>query len=144
MPTTTRRLQPLILPGAYPVLITTEQWRDYIAPQLEDQRGELETHGRWSLPVRYVAPCMTIQWGPTPYGSEILAVTLWGKRTMGKLKESGYQLEGKVSLGGRTISAFTSSQMFQLPDGRLLESAVIHARGAELLPTHTETEAASC
>lgn len=120
------KLSPLTLtaePGCVP--ISEEQWLVYVSDSLDDQRGELETCGLWCLPVRFIAPCLTYVWGEH---SSIQSVTLYGKRTMGKLKESGYCLEGSLSLNGSKTTGFTSSQLFRLPDGRLLESAVIHAR----------------
>ncbi len=120
------KLQPLTLaaePGCVP--ITEEQWLAYISDSLEDQRGDMETYGPWSIPVRYTAPCLTYVFGEH---SSIVSVTLYGKRTMSRPKESGYQLEGIVSLGGRKRTCFTSSQLFKLPGGKLLESATIHAR----------------
>jgi hypothetical protein len=47
---------------------------------------------------------------------------------MGKLKQSGHHLEGQASIKGKKVSAFTSSQLWQLPDGRLFETATIHCR----------------
>jgi hypothetical protein len=126
MPTTRRKLPPLTLlaePGCVP--ITKAQWFAYVRPTLEDGGGDLQTIGPWSLPVRFVAPCLTYHWGPF---SSIVAVTLYGSRTLGALRQSGYHLEGRVSVLGRTTTGFTSSQLFRLPDGRLLDAGVIHAR----------------
>lgn len=123
-----KRIEPLTLPvdgGA--VEITLQQWSDYVSAELSDQRGEMETVGPWHLPIRYSAPAITVQWAPTPY-AQMATVTFHGKRTMHGPKESGYHLEGRVSLKGNKVSAFTSSQMFRLPDGTLLESKVIHCR----------------
>jgi hypothetical protein len=123
-------LPPLTLPGGYPVTITAEQWQTYIAAELQDQRGDLETRGPWRLPVRFIAPCLTLHWEHNGYCNNVVAVTLWGKRTMRNLRESGYQLEGRLSLRGKTVSGYTGGQMFQLPDGTLLETAAIHVRAA--------------
>jgi hypothetical protein len=130
-PTMKRRLPPLTLPVDYgTVNITPQQWCDYISPVLEDQRGELETRGPWSVPVRYSAPAVTVTWASTPYAA-METITLWGRRTMSDPRESGYVLEGRASLGGAKRTCFTSSQMFRLPDGRLLETATIHCRKPE-------------
>lgn len=123
MRTTPKRLPPLTLPPDG--IITKDQWRAYVSPTLEDTHGELETYGPWSLPVRYVAPCITYVRGEF---SSIKSVTLYGPRTLSKLTQAGYHLEGRLSLLGRTTTGFTSSRLFKLPDGRLLETAVIHAR----------------
>jgi hypothetical protein len=123
-----RYLPPLTLPaepGCVP--ITEAQWIRYISPTLTDLRGDLQTVGPWHLPVRYIAPCLTYVWGEH---STIQSVTLYGPRTLLRLRESGYHLEGQLSLCGRTVSGFTSAEMFRLPDGRLLETSVIHARSS--------------
>jgi hypothetical protein len=119
-------LPPLVLPAdAGFVAITEEQWRRYVAPELSDRHGELETRGAWGLSVRFSALAVSAVWGE--HGL-MRTLTVYGPRTMHNLRESGYHLEGQVSIGGRKYSAFTSSQLFQLPDGRLLETATIHAR----------------
>jgi hypothetical protein len=51
----------------------------------------------------------------------------WPARTLTNLRESGHQLEGQVSLGGRRFRGFTSSVLFELPDGKLIDVAVIFA-----------------
>ena len=57
-----------------------------------------------------------------------LAIDLDGKvygiRTMGKPRESGYQQEGRVSIGGRNVRAFTSRKLFERADGSLCDVAV--------------------
>jgi hypothetical protein len=54
--------------------------------------------------------------------------TSYGFRTLTGIRQGGYELEGRVSIGGRKYAAFTSSQLFELPDGRLIDIATIHAR----------------
>jgi hypothetical protein len=49
-------------------------------------------------------------------------------RTMTHPKQSGYDMEGTVSLGGVKSSGFTSSQLFELPCGKLVNVAVIFSR----------------
>jgi len=53
--------------------------------------------------------------------------TAYGKRTLTNLRESGHQFEGQVSVNGRKVRGFTSSQLFELPDGKLINVATIHA-----------------
>ena len=135
-----KQLPPLTLPvDAGTVQITTQQWLDYISPELADQRGNLETVGPWRIPLRFSAPAVTVQWAPTPW-AQAESITLYGRRTMHAPRESGYVLEGRASIGGRKLSCFTSSQLFQLPDGTLLETATIHCRKPGPAPvgtTHT-------
>jgi hypothetical protein len=47
-------------------------------------------------------------------------------RTMHAPRSCGYDLEGRIPFAGRKASAFTTSQMFELPDGRLVEVATLH------------------
>lgn len=105
------------------ICITESQFREYISPEITDQHGDLETIGHWSIPVRFKAPAVSYTWGEY---STIKEVTLYGKRTLGNLKQSGYDLEGRVSVNGTKKRGFTSSQLWQLPDGRLIETSVIH------------------
>lgn len=58
-----------------------------------------------------------------------LAMTLSGKifgmRKMHHPKESGYNLEGRVSISGKKYRAFTSSSMFEREDKSLINVAVL-------------------
>ena len=49
-------------------------------------------------------------------------------RTMSNPRQSGYDMEGVVSIGGRKSTCFTSSQLFELPCGKLVDVAVIFSR----------------
>lgn len=49
-----------------------------------------------------------------------------GGCTMTRPKESGYHLEGQVSHAGRKVRAITSSQLFELEDGRLVNVGTLH------------------
>lgn len=108
--------------------ITEEQWREYISSELEDQRFEMETMGPWRVVRRVSAPATSIVWGEY---STAESITLYGRCAMHNPRESGYQLEGRVSIKGKKYRAFTSSCMFELPDGRLLETAVLHVCGID-------------
>lgn len=48
--------------------------------------------------------------------------------TMSKPRQSGYEMDGVVSIGGRKDTCFTSSQLFELPCGKLVDVAVIFSR----------------
>lgn len=117
------KLQPLTLQydeGALP--ITPDQWLQYIAPVLEDQRGALETVGPWQVPVRYKAPAVAITWE----NGFIRSYTLCGFRTMSNIQQSNYHLEGRVSVEGVKRKAHTSSVICRLPNGTLLETATVN------------------
>lgn len=55
----------------------------------------------------------------------------WAKfypmRAMSRPMEDGYCMRGYVSVGGKKYKAFTSSQLFELPCGKLVDVAVIFA-----------------
>ena len=92
-----------------------------------EKRGELKTYGPWQIPISYRALCVSSIYSASYY-TKTERTMAYGVRTMTQPKESGYCLEGRVSIGGKKYSAFTTSQLFELPDGRLIDVAVIHAR----------------
>lgn len=99
-----------------------------------EHRGEMETRGPWALPVAYRALCMSTIYGEnrSPCLSEIISETVHGPRTMTQCTQSGHCLEGRVTLAGKSYSAFTSSQLFdvRLSDGtrKLVNVATVQAR----------------
>lgn len=118
--------KPLTLPADYSTVnITKEQWRQIIGGEPRDVHHETDTIGPWQISVRSRAIAVSVKWGEHSY---METITLYGWRTLSRPKQSGYHLEGLVSIGGKKYSAFTSSQMFCLPDGRLFDVATIHAR----------------
>lgn len=122
--TVSKRLPPLTLPMTGGALkLTVEQWQQYISPNLEDQRGELETVGMWNVPIRYMAPAVSAKFNSLGW---VETYTLYGPRTLSGCYESGHQLEGIVTVKGRKARGFTSSLLCELPDGTLLETATIH------------------
>ena len=104
------------------VSISEEQFRDFVGSEFEDQHHDIEVRGPWHQPVKLQALTVSYTW--TTHHS-IETITLYGKRSLCSLKESGYQLEGKVSINNVKRRGFTSSQLFELPDGRLIDVAVI-------------------
>ena len=55
-------------------------------------------------------------------------VEFYPARKMSNPRPCGYDMEGVISLNGKKSTAFTSSQLFELPDGRLVDCAIIFAR----------------
>ena len=100
------------------------------AVEAGEQHGELESRGPWSIPVRYKALAMSTVWTPEDkksYSAETDKETAFGLRTLTDVKQSGHQLEGRVSINGKRYSAFTSSQLFEIDD-RLVDVATIQVR----------------
>jgi len=58
--------------------------------------------------------------------SRVTRARFWPVRRMSNPRQNGHAMEGRVSIGGRKIPAFTSSQLFELPNGRLIDIATLH------------------
>ena len=108
--------------------ITEDQWKEFVSDTFGDISGELVTVGPWQVPVKFVALTASYTWKNNGYGEFIESVTLYGKRTLCRVKEGSYNLEGIVSINGKKKSGYSSSVMFQLPDGQLYEVGTIQAR----------------
>ena len=94
-----------------------------------ERRGEIATYGSWNIITSYKALAVTATWKPGAAGYDYVdEYTLHGDRTMSRPKQSGYDLEGYISIDGVKRSCFTSSILFELPAGQLINVAVIHAR----------------
>lgn len=93
-------------------------------------RGELKTIGPWQLPVSYKALCTSNEWPEDKNGiTHSGPVHVFGVRVLSGCRQSGHELEGRVSVGGKSYRGFTSSQLFELPNGKLINVATIHACG---------------
>lgn len=96
-----------------------------------EMRGEMKTIGPWQIPVSYKAICMSREYTPKEkqrHTAETENVTLYGFRTMNKIHQSGYEIEGWISINGKKVSCFSASQLFELETGELIDIAIIHAR----------------
>jgi len=92
------------------------------AEQLADGqiRGEITTRGPWQIITGYRALAVS---GKTWEGKPL---TVYGFRSLNKARECGHELEGRVSVNGKTYRGFTTSVLFELPDGKLIDVAAIH------------------
>ena len=90
----------------------------------DEQRLDIETRGPWGI----ISKCkgLTIR-----QNFETGTITIYGYRTLSKPRSSGFQLEGWVSIKGVKRSAFTSSHLFELENGHLIDVAVLFAREAK-------------
>lgn len=55
-------------------------------------------------------------------------------RTAGKISHLGMWSEGVISLNGKKRTVFTNSQLFELPDGRLVNVAVLYCHDRPVPP----------
>lgn len=93
-----------------------------------EMRGEMKTIGPWRIPVSYRSVCMSIVYNRETWQTKTENVTMYGFRTMNKIHQSGYEIDGWVSIHGKKVSCFSSSQLFELETGELINIAIIHAR----------------
>lgn len=117
-------------PGA--IKLSTEQAKQLFSDTeiaAGECRGEMHTSGPWQLPRSYKALCTSNTFGRDEFPIAHGPLHVYGKRTLTSARQSGYELEGKVIIGGRKYRGFTSSQLFELPSGKLINAAIIHACG---------------
>jgi len=123
-------------PGS--IKLTDEQTRALFTPEeitRGEIRGELKTFGPWQIPVSFTALCCSNHWDRSKYPHTHGPLHVYGKRTLSRPQQSGYELEGRVSIGGKKYRGFTSSQSFELPGGKLVNVSIIHACGIVPEPT---------
>ena len=129
-----KKLEPLTLKaGAGSTKIKLQDALIFIgaeAIEAGEKRGETQTHGPWSIITRYTALATTATWKDIGISYNVVdEYTLYGPQSLTNPKESGYNLEGYVSIQGAKRSAFTSSILFEIEEtGKLVDVAVIHAR----------------
>ena len=105
--------------------LTVSQWQQYISPNLEDCRGICHKVGVHGTIIGFKAPAVSIFYGDSGL---IESYTLYGERQLQGCFPTGYRLEGMCTVSNRKRKAYTSSVVCRLPDGTLLESAVIVVR----------------
>jgi hypothetical protein len=99
-------------------------------PGQDEKRGDLKTVGGWQIPVSFKALCVSCDYVPDTaraYSGQRSAFYIHGPRTLSGVYQSGYQLEGTVSVDGQKVRGFTSSNLFELPGGHLISVGTIHA-----------------
>jgi len=84
-------------------------------------RANMSFRGPWSIISGFEALCVHQDFGSGE-------ITIYGKRRLQNIKQSGYQLEGTVSIAGKKHTAFTSSHLFELDNGHLISVATIFPR----------------
>ena len=90
----------------------------------DEQRLDLSFRGPWSI----ISKCRGLA---IRQNFETGSVTIYGYRTLSNPRQTGYELEGWVSIKGVKRSAFTSSHLFELKNGHLIDVSVLIAREAK-------------
>lgn len=90
-------------------------------------RGESEHVGMWHILTKYRAIAMEMtEFDADKYpGTHAKTAIIYGVRSLEKPKQSGYDLEGYVSINGERLRAFTSSAMFEV-NGKLVDVAILY------------------
>lgn len=102
-----------------------ELWNIPDAP-INEVRFDIETLGPWQVVSKVRGLAMTLDG------------KIFGMRNMRAPKESGYQLEGRVSVGGKKYRAFTSSTLFERDDGSLCDVATLVVSGFDKRRDHAQ------
>lgn len=92
---------------------------NFIVPLNEaknESRFQIQTRGPWGLVSKLKG--LAVEKGEG-------GVIVHGLRSLDNARESGYAMEGKVSIGGKKYRAFTSSQMFKV-NGKLADVAILY------------------
>jgi len=105
--------------GAGSTKISFEDFKTFIHDDntIDELHGESIVYGPWSIVTSYTALAVTSTFTDSVCGPRIDTYTLHGYRTMSQPKQSGYCLEGRVSIAGVKRSCFTGSILFELPNG---------------------------
>lgn len=91
----------------------------------DELRGKIETTGQWQVITKYSALAISHPFPKDHCDTTRMPLTIYGMRTLQNVRESGYQLEGKVSIDGKKVRAFTSNRIFERKDGSLINVAVL-------------------
>ena len=113
--------------GAIPATLEQLQALGFTAEEIQAGEKRLESihTGPWSICRSIRGVVQRAEFGD--YHGKTW-VEFYPARTMSNPRYGGHDMEGTISLAGRKSSAFTSSQLFELPDGRLVDCGIIFAR----------------
>jgi len=92
-----------------------------------EKRAEVETFGPWQTVSRLRGIVVSVEFDRSAFPARSKRFRAWPVRSMARPRPMGYDMEGKISLGGVKVRAFTSSQLFELPDGKLINAFVLFA-----------------
>ena len=99
---------------------------DVFFPTEPERHFEMESRGPWNIISKIRGLAVKVYREPEDCGEDVLKVLIYGDRTLSNARESGYQMEGTVSIKGQKQRAFTSSKLFSTPDGKLCDVAILY------------------
>lgn len=126
--TTATRFKPVTLDTPeYAIKMTAQTFREIFGGEPRDIGAETK-HLGWH-PSWYTLhlPCVRRHWEDKGYGSNVVAVTFYGKRSLYRLQQEGYWLAGKCKVQGKEVSGYTSHIMVEV-EGNLFTVVVISIR----------------
>lgn len=89
---------------------------------------EITTAGPWNTLRKCRGICIVKEFKKDSYGrTETSSITFYGKRSLSKIAQGGYELNGYVCVGGKAYSAYSSSVMIEV-NGKLIDVQVLCAR----------------
>jgi hypothetical protein len=127
-----KQQEPILIPDdgkAGATSITREVLTKLIGKEAVDagEKRFTMTHvGPWNICKTITGLAMTCKFGAH---SSRKGIILFGDRTMTNPTESGYEMEGRVSIKGKKYRTFTSSTMFELEDKKLVNVATLFVCG---------------
>lgn len=92
----------------------------------DEQKAEIDTRGPWGIITKFKALAIAANYSEGLITKKEV-VEIYGMRTLNNPRQTGYCLEGRVSIEGKKHSAFTSSQLFEI-EGELINVSIIHTR----------------
>lgn len=93
-----------------------------------EKRGESTHVGPWQVIKSYKAIVIAKDFDDSRGYTVSKRLRVWTPRTMTNIHSELTCIAGWVSLGGKKVSCFSSSIMFETPDGRLVDCAAIFVR----------------
>jgi hypothetical protein len=91
----------------------------------DEIRANYETYGPWNIIKSFEALCISNEYDNSTMFTKIASTEIYGKRKLSNIKQSGYCLNGYVSVNGEKRKAYTSDILFDV-EGKLINVATIN------------------
>lgn len=116
--------------STYALPITREQFQCFFGCEPQDVRAELKACGPWHIPHTLRAPAIRRHWQGEGLLRHVAAISFYGKRSLYRLRQDGYWLEGQCKVEGEEVSGYTSDIMVEV-EGSLYTVEVISVRSCK-------------